>query len=132
MIAEKFQAVVHLGTANTRMKDFYDLYVLSETLAFVQVELAAAVRATFLRRGTTMPDAPPPGLTDDFATDEKRKQWKGFLDRSRIVDCPVLPTILERLRVFLAPVTWRGASAKAGRSEWAAGGPWSAETSTKT
>jgi len=80
VVAEKFQAMVALGIANTRMKDFYDLYRLSETQDFDGETLAAAIRATFDRRATAIPTELPLALGDAFARDaEKQAQWNAFL-----------------------------------------------------
>lgn len=80
VIAEKFQAMVVLGRANSRMKDFYDIWVLA-TLTEVDADrLASAIRATFDRRGTAIPDALPDALTPAFAEDaQKQQQWSAFV-----------------------------------------------------
>ena len=57
VIAEKFQAMVALGRANSRMKDFYDVWTLSKTFRFAEERLAQAVAATFARRQTVIPTA---------------------------------------------------------------------------
>ena len=59
VIAEKFEAMVSLGRANTRLKDFYDVWILSQTFPFDDDRLARAMAATFKRRGTALPDAVP-------------------------------------------------------------------------
>jgi hypothetical protein len=59
VVAEKFQAMAALGEANSRMKDFYDVWVLSKTYDFNHERLAQAIAATFARRQTTIPEAPP-------------------------------------------------------------------------
>jgi hypothetical protein len=58
-IAEKFQAMVHLDLQNSRMKDFYDIWILSRTLAFSGPALGEAIRSTFDRRQTSVPMEPP-------------------------------------------------------------------------
>ncbi|MGD9802522.1 MAG: nucleotidyl transferase AbiEii/AbiGii toxin family protein [Hyphomicrobiaceae bacterium] len=80
VIAEKFQAMVMLGRANSRMKDFYDIWVLA-TLGDIDADrLAAAIRATFERRGTAIPEALPDALTPAFADDpHKQQQWTAFV-----------------------------------------------------
>ena len=82
VIAEKFEAIVSLGLSNSRMKDFHDIWILSEHFAFERSALAAAIRATFERRGTRLPAEVPPGLGDEFAADPlKTTQWAAFLRR---------------------------------------------------
>ncbi|MBK4214697.1 nucleotidyl transferase AbiEii/AbiGii toxin family protein [Paracoccus caeni] len=76
VIAEKFQAMVALGRANSRMKDLYDIWVLSRSFTFDD-RLAWAVAATFARRLTAIPQDPPDALTSGFAEDaaaDKKRQ----------------------------------------------------------
>jgi nucleotidyltransferase AbiEii toxin of type IV toxin-antitoxin system len=105
VVAEKFQAMVALGIANTRMKDFYDLYRLSENQDFDGETLAAAIRATFDRRGTVLPSDVPLAFAAAFATDaEKQAQWSAFLKRGHLDNAPeTLATVTERLGTFLLP-----------------------------
>lgn len=65
-IAEKFEAMVHLDMQNSRMKDFYDIWILSRTLAFSGPALSQAIRSTFDRRQTSVPVVPPRALTAKF------------------------------------------------------------------
>lgn len=105
VVAEKFDAVVQLGMVNSRMKDYYDLFILSQTAAFDGPILTAALRNTFARRKRIMPKDTPIGLSDTFGADpSKNTQWKAFLRRSRITltDLELL-TILSTLRLFLLP-----------------------------
>jgi len=79
VIAEKFQAMVMLGRANSRMKDLYDIWVLSRTSEFKDDNLARAIAATFARRKTEIPSEPPDALTPVFAADPaKIQQWNSF------------------------------------------------------
>jgi predicted nucleotidyltransferase component of viral defense system len=79
VIAEKFQAMVMLGRANSRMKDYYDIWILSRTHEFADDRLARAIAATFARRQTEIPVEPPDGLTVAFAEDPvKLRQWAAF------------------------------------------------------
>jgi predicted nucleotidyltransferase component of viral defense system len=80
VIAEKFEAMVVLGRANSRMKDFYDIWMLSRAGGFADDRLARAIAAIFARRGTAIPIEPPDALTPAFAVDEpKRQQWRAFV-----------------------------------------------------
>lgn len=67
-IAEKFEAMVTLDLDNSRMKDIYDIWVLSREFEFEGATLGAAIRATFKRRRTELAAAAPVALTDEFAT----------------------------------------------------------------
>ena len=79
VIAEKFQAVVALGIANSRMKDFYDLWTLPKAVKIDSQELADTIRRTFNRRGTAIPTTCPVGLSAEFSTDPaKQTQWRAY------------------------------------------------------
>lgn len=85
VLAEKLEALVSLGMANSRMKDFFDLQVLIQDYPTDRRLAAEAIRRTFERRGTPMPDSLPIGLSDEFAQDRnKQLQWKAFLTKNRL------------------------------------------------
>lgn len=103
VIAEKFQAMVALGRANSRMKDFYDIWVLNRWYSFDEGRLARAIEATFLRRGTDIPAEPPDALTPAFAADEqKQSQWQAFVE-DVAVDPGPLVQVVDELAEFLMP-----------------------------
>lgn len=103
VIAEKFQAMVALGLANSRMKDFYDIWVLSKSYEFDHARLARAIAATFARRGTPLPEKTPDALTPAFANDAaKLRQWTAFV-RDLAVETPAFETVIDELAVFLMP-----------------------------
>ena len=103
VIAEKFQAMVDLGRANTRMKDFFDIWLMAQSFSFDDDRLPQAIAATFARRNTAIPVDLPDALTQDFATDrEKVDQWTAFV-RDISLDAGPLPDVIERLAVFLMP-----------------------------
>lgn len=98
VIAEKFQAMVMLGRANSRMKDFYDIWVLSRTFEFKDDKLARAIAATFARRKTAIPSELPDALTSDFANDPvKIQQWNSF-----VADVAYQPGTLAEMVKYLA------------------------------
>ena len=83
VVAEKFQAMVMLGMANSRMKDFFDLWLLAATFEFAGEVLARAIQATFERRRTPLPETIPIALTADFhGDDSKQKQWRAFIRKA--------------------------------------------------
>ena len=85
VVAEKFHAVCLLGMANTRMKDYFDLWVLLTEGALESTELRRAIDATFARRQLQVPDTTPSGLSDAFARDAvKTAQWIAFLKKNRL------------------------------------------------
>jgi predicted nucleotidyltransferase component of viral defense system len=109
VIAEKFQAMVHLGLANTRLKDFYDIWVLARAYEFNDDRLPRAISATFARRKTAIPTDRPDALTSAFANDPtKIQQWTAFIQDVAIDPGP-LPDVTEALAAFLMP---HAASAK--------------------
>ena len=101
VIAEKFQAIVALGVVNSRMKDYYDLYAVPRAVNTTEVELEAAISATFGRRQTGIPIDKPPGLADMFTGDPaKQKQWAAYsesTDISGLSLADVAADIWERL-----------------------------------
>jgi hypothetical protein len=129
-IAEKLHALVELGVGNSRMKDFYDLWLLSTEYSFDGALLANAVRATFERRETAIPRAQPVGLSDDFAADAvKVTQWTAFLRRARLrKEAPPLDQLVNALRAFLMPVLHPALQPAAFGMMWPPGGPWRPQT----
>jgi predicted nucleotidyltransferase component of viral defense system len=103
VIAEKFQAMVQLGRANSRMKDFYDIWVLSHTFEFKDDKLARAIAATFARRKTDIPAQLPDALTSEFAADPgKIQQWNSFV--ADVAYQPgTLADVVNDLAAFLMP-----------------------------
>jgi predicted nucleotidyltransferase component of viral defense system len=100
VIAEKFEAMVHLGMANTRLKDFYDIWVLARTHGFKDDRLARAIAATFARRTTDIPESRPDALTTAFARDvAKQQQWVAFV-QDVAIDPGALANVIERLQHF--------------------------------
>lgn len=105
VVAEKLDAIVQFGMANSRMKDYYDLWVLAREFEFDHNTLRDAIRATFDRRGTPLPRQAPVGLSDQFSRDRvKRAQWSAFVKASRLVDLNVtLDVVVEQVRIFVLP-----------------------------
>jgi predicted nucleotidyltransferase component of viral defense system len=125
-IAEKCEAMVRLAAANSRMKDFFDIYSLASAHAFDGETLRAALAATFSRRQTAIPTPLPLGLTSEFADDpQKQLQWAAFVRRNRLADVPQgLDRVVEKLAAFLGPVLQAVAADRPWRLRWAPNGPW--------
>jgi hypothetical protein len=101
VVAEKLEAMVSLGIANTRMKDYFDVHALAREGALDAKSLADAIAATFARRGTALPSGVPFGLSDEFARDAaKLSQWRAFLGKNRL-DAPALEAVVAEVRHFL-------------------------------
>lgn len=121
VVAEKFEALIKLGMANSRLKDFYDLWLIAQTFELRQSTLSEAVRRTFERRGTALPLDTPVGLTDEFVA-AWAAQWRTFLGRERMTAAPeALMVVIADLRTFLMPLVAR---AFAEERVWPHGGPW--------
>lgn len=132
VVAEKLQTMVALGMQNSRMRDFYDLWIIARHFSFEGATLVKAVGATFNRRRTDIPQAVPTGLSDEFATDEyKITQWKAFLARTQLEGAEIgLAGVINDLRAFLLPVLDAAAYAKDFAHSWANGGPWAVQADT--
>lgn len=124
-IAEKFEAMVKLGILNSRMKDFFDVWLLARQFDFEGPTLATAIAQTFSMRRTVIP-AEPIALTNAFTADTgKQSQWQGFIRRSRLQHTPdSLADVVTTLAVFLGPIAKALASGKVFEHVWQAPGPW--------
>jgi predicted nucleotidyltransferase component of viral defense system len=108
VVAEKFEALVRLGIANSRLKDFYDLWLISRTFSFDHCILAGAVRRTFANRDMPLPIELPTGLTAAYA-ETWMSQWQAFLGRERMAAVPSsLDTVVIDLGQFLMPLMAAG------------------------
>lgn len=125
VVAEKFEAMVKLGVANSRMKDFYDLWVLAERFEFKSSTLAAAIQATFKTRRTTLPRSSPLALRAEFyELPAKQTQWGAFLRKSELKADSSLKEIIEVIREFLMPVVGGVLKWDEENQVWQPGGPW--------
>jgi len=104
VVAEKLEAMVSLGIANSRMKDFYDLRVLSQTLPFDGSALRDAIRATFTRRRTSIPTEPFTALTRTFFDDAaKVRQWRAFISKFTSREKATLRDVVGSISMFAMP-----------------------------
>lgn len=125
VIAEKLDAMLVLGMGNSRMKDYFDLWTLSDMMAFEMQELHGAVASTIQRRKTVLPQDIPVGLSESFGADaSKQTQWAAFLRKMGRHDAPDLPVIVARLHDFLMPVIEAIRAGSAVQRTWQPGGPW--------
>lgn len=126
VVDEKFQAMVLLGIANTRMKDFYDIWFVSQKFSFEGRLLAQAIAATIARRNTSLPIATPLALSTTFSGDEvKQKQWKAFLRKNALpLDKLALDVVVKALYDFLMPAITNNDMDLKFHSVWPPGGPW--------
>lgn len=131
VIAEKFQAMVHLGAGNTRMKDFYDIWALSESFDIDGDALQAAVDSCFKVRGTPWTEEMPEALTPVFYSDANTQtEWLRFGRRATLMETP--PASFEevgrRVITLLGPISESIRSRESFRMRWTAGDRWHAHT----
>lgn len=124
VVAEKLETIVSFGMANSRLKDYFDLHTLATSLDFDGPTLVRAVRATFERRGTPLPEGLPLGLTPAFSEDgSKQAQWSAFLNRNGLALLS-LQNVVTALVVFLGPVLEATRAESPMLYHWSPGGPW--------
>lgn len=129
VVAEKFEAMVKLGMANSRMKDFYDVWTLSKQFEFEGPILSRAIQATFERRGTALPSSVPLALTSEFYDlPAKQIQWTAFLRKSGLKSTESLHGVATYLKSFLAPPVEALQRRAVFGNIWHNGGPWSSLT----
>jgi len=124
-IAEKFQAMVKLGVLNSRMKDFYDIWILSRKFNFKGKILAEAVEKTFEKRNT--PATLDAALFDpSFGNDGNRNaQWRGFIRKTKLINVPEsFEEVMTAVKLFLEPLAASIIEQRTFNSNWAAPGPW--------
>jgi len=123
-IAEKLQVIVALGELNSRMKDFFDIWLLASQYAFEGRILRRAIRATFARRGTPRsPDAA--AFADGFPGAQQQAQWRAFMRRNQLDTPTSLREAVEVIKVFLVPVLQALHTGRRFDRHWPPGGPWS-------
>jgi hypothetical protein len=124
VVAEKFEAMVKLGTLNSRMKDFFDIWLMARKLDFDGAVLARAVTSTFRNRKTAIDPAPvalSPAFTDSPTAEA---QWRAFVRRGKLAQAPErLGDVATALAEFLLPVA-AGCIAEKFEKTWKARGPW--------
>jgi len=130
-IAEKFEAMVKLGTLNSRMKDFFDIWLLSRQFGFNGRTLSDAIRETFSHRETEV-SVSPVALTKAFADDPaKILQWRAFVRKTRIPAIPEsLGDVVAQITLFLGPVADALSRKNPFLGNWHPPGPWIAQGPT--
>ena len=125
IVAEKVEAMVHLGLSNSRMKDFTDLAIAARRTDFEGSTLAAAIRATFRRRGTQLPESEIVGLSDRFVQDARAQAtWKAYVKREGLRGFESLAQVIEELRAFLSLPIEHARTGETFGARWVPGGPW--------
>ena len=126
VVAEKFEAMVKIGEANSRMKDFYDLWVLGCDFSFSGAVLAMAIENTFNRRRTHFPIGTPEAFNATFIQNPmKQTQWQAFVRKTRFVKVEKdFGKTIDLLRIFLLPPLESIQKSKSFKMIWPPNGPW--------
>ena len=123
-IAEKFEAMLKLGELNSRMKDFYDIWLLARQFNFDQEQLRLAISKTLQRRGTEMPEEI--SAFSDHYVQNSSQQWQAFRKRLSQEALPYeFSEIISFIRMFLGPIVECLRSGLSSSGIWKAPGPWS-------
>lgn len=103
VVAEKTEATMHLGSLNSRMKDFYDIWRLSQQFEFDQESLGEAIRQTLQNRDTRL--IPFDEFKADLLENDRlEKQWSAFLAKSDLSGPATFHEVLDEIEDFLTPV----------------------------
>lgn len=123
VIAEKVDAMVRRGLLNSRMKDFHDMWLLSQRFNYSGSVLREAMTRTLKTRGTNIPPRPA-AFTPQFV-EEKQEQWQAYLRRMNETAAPSdFRLIMAQVRAFVEPVLHSIDSSASFDSNWDAPGPW--------
>ncbi|RPI77429.1 MAG: nucleotidyl transferase AbiEii/AbiGii toxin family protein [Desulfobacteraceae bacterium] len=122
-IAEKFHAMIELGELNSRMKDFYDVWMLAKQCDFDGHSLGSAIEKTFISRQKMMPDRIA-AFSDSFI-EAKQSQWRAFIRKNRLAGLPEkFVDVVAALERFLKPMAESIKENHTIKGTWKAGGPW--------
>ena len=125
-VAEKFQTMVDLAATNTRVKDYHDIYTMSESHEFRGEDLTEAFRATFAKRGTALPTETPPALLSDYYDDEDRvRQWDAFRNKPGVEAPESLEQVCLSASAFIMPAAAAAAGERKILGTWIPGKGWS-------
>jgi hypothetical protein len=124
-IAEKFEAMVKLGILNSRMKDFFDIWLMLRQFDFEGQKLSTAIAKTFSTRGTDI-QSEPISLTNTFVDDTvKTAQWRGFIRKNLLTNVSQdLGEVVKAIAAFLGPIAKSLAAKQSFKANWKAPGPW--------
>ena len=116
---------MQLGMTNSRMKDYYDLWFMSRHFEFEGATLSSAIRATFDRRATIIPEGFPVGLTAEFADDSAHaRQWAAFTARLGAEAPPTLRGVIDEIARFVLPPATSAAAKQVFAQHWKPHDQW--------
>ncbi|MEL7668667.1 MAG: nucleotidyl transferase AbiEii/AbiGii toxin family protein [Actinomycetota bacterium] len=128
-IAEKFETMVSKGLLNSRLKDYYDIWMLSRTVAFAGGDLTESIAATFERRGTDVPSSRPAVLSGDYTKrPERMTQWSAFVTRLGVsgIEAPdSLVDVVDDISVFIMPPAIAASAGQPFNLNWVPSTGWS-------
>jgi predicted nucleotidyltransferase component of viral defense system len=124
VVSEKFEAMVKLGMANSRLKDYFDLWILAKYSEFEGEVLQEAIEATFQCRETPLPQSVPVGLSREFFEDTgKQRQWEAFRRKNGLEQHPLSDAVAV-ISQLLMPVVEAASSSQTFQGHWSPGGAW--------
>lgn len=125
-LAEKFETIVSRGLANSRLRDYYDLWLLPTLRGYHGAEVTSALEATFSHRGTTLPTEVPPGLSEAFfGAADAQAGWRSFLSNRRVEAPSDLSVVCEAIVDFIMPPSAAAAAGESLEQTWEPPNGWS-------
>ncbi len=119
VLAEKFHAMVYLGLANSRMKDFFDIVTFASIMPIESVSLQSAIQATFDRRGTVFDEVQLSLFSKPFKTSkDKQMQWEAFIRKNSLVITDDFSATLDKIQILLEPLYQRIVSGQIESQNW--------------
>jgi hypothetical protein len=124
-VSEKFEAMVKLGMLNSRMKDFFDIWLLSRQFDFDGSTMQQAIMTTFAKRGTAIPSVPTAFTPEFTAEPTKNAQWRAFIRKNRLTNTPEdFQKAVSDIVTFLGPIAEHCANNQTFQGSWKSPGPW--------
>lgn len=128
-VAEKFETMISKGLLNSRVKDYYDIWMLSRSVSFDGIELTDSIAATFGQRGTKVPSSRPPVLSGEYSQRlETMAQWTAFVRRLGVsgIEAPESITdVVDVISMFIMPPAIAAAAGQPFSLKWVPGEGWS-------
>jgi len=125
IVADKFEAMVSRDLTNSRVKDFYDIWILSEAETFDKDTLQEAIQSTFTYYGTAIPQEKPICLTQAYwGMPDQERRWQGFLKNAQIKLELSMEQVAQRVEYFLMPICDCIQQPTNINRLWSPSGPW--------
>lgn len=125
LIAEKTHAMMRHGLRNSRMKDYFDVWMLSNQFVFEGAHLAEAIQKTFLQREMKINDAAAKIFDELIVDNSKKMQWKSFINNNVLTIVPdTFEEVIDRLKLFIQPIFECSSKEEQFGLSWQCPGPW--------